>query len=113
MALIECPECSKTVSNTAAACPQCGAPIAQAAAERVAIGTPLSTIQQTSKRLKMHIVISVILWWTSVIWLIFAASAQSQSQTASQSVPGLPIAIFLISSAWYILTKLRIWWHHK
>ena len=112
MALILCPECSNTVSNTAAACPHCGAPIARAAAERVAIGTPLSTIQQASKRLKMHIVVSALLWWLGVIWLIFAIVIASQSTGATPSF-NKPCIIIFIATAWYILTKLRIWWHHK
>lgn len=39
MPLIQCPECSNSVSNTAAACPHCGAPVARAATVRDAIGT--------------------------------------------------------------------------
>ncbi len=113
MALIQCPECSNTVSNTAAACPHCGAPIARAGAEHVAIGTPVSTIQQTSKRLKSRLVISALLWWVGVIWLIFAISEAKESIGAKPPFPTTPFMITFIASGWFILTKIRIWWHHK
>ena len=109
MALIQCPECSNTVSNTAAACPHCGAPIALAAAERVAIGTPVSTVQETSKRLKVHILYSALFWWVGVVWVIVAMNA-AEGPSASAAVGFL---LLFVGAIWYFATKFRIWWHHK
>ena len=109
MALIQCPECSNTVSNTAAACPHCGAPIALAAAERVAIGTPLATIQETSKRLKVHILFAALFWWVGVIWVIVAMN----SGEAPSASTGIAFLLLFVGAIWYFTTKIRIWWHHK
>ena len=43
MALIQCGECGKEVSDKAAACPNCGAPIA---VPQHAVATPVPVIQQ-------------------------------------------------------------------
>ena len=51
MALMNCPECDREVSTNAASCPGCGTPIAGAIESRAA-GAPLTTIQETSKKLK-------------------------------------------------------------
>ncbi|MGD9930375.1 MAG: zinc-ribbon domain-containing protein [Mangrovibacterium sp.] len=63
MALIKCPECGNLVSSSATACPKYGAPVASPG-----IGTPLSTIQQTSKRLKVHIILSSLAFGIGLIW---------------------------------------------
>ena len=58
MALSKCPECGGAVSSAAPTCPHCGYPIAR---EGQAAGAPLTTIQVTSKRLKIHTILSSIL----------------------------------------------------
>jgi endogenous inhibitor of DNA gyrase (YacG/DUF329 family) len=109
MAIIHCPECGKTVSDTAAACPGCGAPVARAASERAAIGTTVSTIQETSKRLKIHIIGSSLFWWAGVILVVISFNATTDSST--MGVVGL--LLLLVGTIWHIITKLRVWWHHK
>jgi len=113
MALIQCPECTNTVSNTAAACPKCGAPIALAASEHRSIGTPVSTIQQTSKRLKTHAIFSTLFWLVGLIWIIGAMASASNSPEAPEAGVGIPILLLIIGMIWYFVTKFRIWWHHK
>ena len=108
MALINCPECENQVSNTAVACPKCGAPIA-GALEASAAGAALTTIQETSKRLKLHIIFSSLFFLVGVIWVIGSVNSASASGEPSP-IPGLLIFIGLI---WYIVTRFRIWWHHK
>ena len=53
MALINCDECNKEVSDKAASCPHCGAPIAQAQ-ETKAAGSPLSTVQETCEKFEAN-----------------------------------------------------------
>ncbi len=48
MALINCPECGKEISNKATSCPNCGMPVASS----IKVGTE-QPIEQTSKRLKL------------------------------------------------------------
>ena len=67
MALIECPDCSKKVSDSAPACPSCGRPIASAR-EAQAAGVALTTIQETSKKLKAHQLVSVLTIFIGTIW---------------------------------------------
>ncbi len=100
MALINCPECANQVSSAAPTCPKCGVPIASAS-ESKAAGTPIQTVQETSKKFKIHTLISVALIVVGVIW-----SMEKQDPT----IPGFVIAIGLV---WLIVNRFQIWWHHK
>lgn len=104
MALVKCPECSTQVSTAASACPKCGAPIATPG-----IGTPLSTIQQTSKRLKVHIIFSSLAFWIGLIWLLIVINSDNPPPNSSP----IPVLLILIGLVWFLITKFRIWWHHK
>ena len=107
MALINCKECKIEVSDQATSCPHCGAPIA-AAHESKAAGAPLTTVQETSKKLKLQIVIASLLFWAGVIWLFVDHNSIVR--------PGESIAAPLMTLGgliWYITTRFRIWWHHK
>jgi len=100
MSLVRCSECGNQISTLAASCPKCGAP-----AGTRGIGTPLSTIQQTSKRLKLHIVLASVVFWIGTVWLFMAPPS---------SIPML-VAVFttIAGGVWYLVTRLRVWWHHK
>ena len=107
MALINCSECKKEVSDKAASCPHCGAPIF-IARESKAAGAPLTTIQETSKKLKAQKVIASLMFWFGFMWLVVDSNAIVR--------PGESIAAPAITSlgfVWYIVTRIRIWWHHK
>lgn len=106
MALINCNECNQEVSDKAVSCPKCGAPIATAQ-EIKAAGVRLSTVQETSKKFKLHSLISVTLVIIGFIWLF--ATANNPPSEAS-NIPLLPITVGLI---WYIVNRFRVWWHHK
>ena len=105
MALVACPECAREVSNKAPSCPGCGAPIASAA-ERRSVGVTLTTVQETSKRLKGHILVSALLFWGGIIWLFSAGSGDANTGV------GAALSVFG-GLVLYIVTKFRIWWHHK
>lgn len=109
MALISCPECSNTVSDKAEKCPHCGVAISRSF-EVDAIGTALTTTQLTSKRLKLHSIISLIAAAVGFIWMI------SHSESPDSDPPLTLIAslsLFLLGLAWWGVTKIRIWWHHR
>ena len=110
MALIQCGECGNQVSTSAAACPKCGAPVAS-----TAIGTPLATIQQTSKRLKLQIIFASLAFWGGLIWAFVMVGKNPEAARAEEIPPLFGLAAFLIMFGffWYLLTKFRIWWHHK
>ena len=98
MPIIICPECDNEVSSKAPTCPKCGAPIA-GMLEAEAAGVPLTTIQETSKRFKLHVAISFIILTISVSWLFITFSPIAATFSA-------------IAFTWLVIAKIRIWWHH-
>jgi len=108
MALIACPDCSTQVSDRAPTCPKCGAPIA-GRLEAEAAGAALTTVQETSKRLKVHILISSLCFWGGLIWVVVAV----QDAQAGATPNPIPSLLTIAGLFWYIVTKVRIWWHHK
>ena len=113
MALIKCSECGRQVSDKAESCPQCGAPIASAL-ETEAAGAKLRTTQQTSTRLKTHILISAILFWAGIVGIIVVVQSASRGRVPPSPIVSM-IAILMIFTGlvWYAVTKLRVWWHHQ
>lgn len=106
MALVTCIECGRTVSNLASACPNCGAPV-QGRAAAAAVGQGVVTTEATSKRLKLHSLGAGIL----VIFGFAASIAAAYSGSKEPSlVGGLSI---LIGLPWFVITRFRIWWHHR
>lgn len=108
MALIACPECANKVSDAAPSCPTCGVAIA-AAAESRASGARLTTTQTTSKKLKAQTLISVALIIVGIFGLFSSANDPAWADNPSLW-PGLFLTAGFI---WYIVTRVRIWWHHK
>lgn len=106
MALIPCPECGREVSTQAPSCPHCGNPITAVSGT----GRPLTTIQETSKPLKLQIVISVAMFVVGFVWFWVLVSDEAYN-TETPSV--VPYALVTIGLIWFIVTKIRIWWHHK
>jgi hypothetical protein len=104
MALISCPECKRKVSDTAPACPGCGAAIADSR-EYQASGARLTTTQETSKKLKMHTLISVTLFIIGIVSTFSIANAPEPA--------AWPFGVMTVGIFWYIVTRFRIWWHHK
>ena len=105
MSLMKCPECSNEVSDSALSCPHCGVSIALAK-ESIAAGASLTTIQQTSKKFKMHTLIAVLLIIVGVVWII---GNSSDGQSGDGAIPSLLIFVGLV---WFVITRLRTWWHH-
>lgn len=108
MALIQCPECGHKVSKNATSCPNCGEPVIGARETRGA-GTPLTTVQATSKRFKVHKIISSVLFWSGVLWAVGIGAQVGEPDPEALNKPALLMAIGFI---WYLVTRLRVWWHH-
>ena len=107
MALINCSACNKQVSSQTVSCPNCGAPIAGAVESRSA-GATLTTVQETSKKLKLQIILASLLFWFGVGW-VFVDNNSIIRPGESMAPPLLTVAGLL----WYLVTRFRIWWHHK
>ena len=110
MALINCSECSKEVSDKATNCPHCGAPIASAK-ETKATGSPLSTVQETSKRFKLQTVIASLMLWMGVILTVVQINSPPTDTDGEPLFIGM--ILLVVGLVWYIITRIRIWWHHK
>jgi len=108
MALIRCPECNREISSSAVTCPGCGIPIASAA-DTLATGSPLTTIQETSKRFKIHIIGAWIVFIVGWI-MVFRSVKDIQAGAEPTALPGLMV---FAGFAWWVVTKIRIWWHHR
>lgn len=105
MALINCPDCSNQVSTSAVSRPKCGAPIAEAKQSKAA-GVELTTVQETSKKFKTHIIIASLMFWGG-FFAIFEAGGDPTRDAGNAPI------VAAVGTVWYIVTKLRIWWHHK
>jgi len=102
MALINCHECGKQVSSTAASCPNCGAPTAS---------KETTTIQMTSKKLKLQYVMARTLTVIGIIWSVLALIIVSPD-TETSFLVFIPLIITLLSGICAIVVKIKIWWHH-
>ena len=111
MALINCPECGKEVSSTAVSCPHCGTPIAGSHEARAA-GSALTTTQQTSKRLKLHYLGATAVFLVGVVWLFTGMSVAGENPDMEIDL-STPAIVTFIGLTWFLITKFRIWWHHK
>lgn len=106
MALINCPDCNKEISDKAPTCPGCGAPIAN---DREAKGSGvqhLTTTQSTSKKLKMEMLISGLLLFVGMAWTIVSYEPAIGADSAA-------LVISAVSLIWFISARIRVWWHHK
>lgn len=103
MALINCPECSKQVSDRASSCPVCGHPINADIPEKGAITT--TTIQATSKKWKTMQLVGTLI-------LIFGIVASCSADKSSGSSSGWPAFVILAGLVVILYARFSAWWHH-
>lgn len=110
MALIKCPECGTEVSDKAEKCPKCAYPI------NTQIKDKVQTIELTSKKYKGQLVLSVLLLSLGLFISLAAAglAATGGGGTTLQALLAfIGIPLMVVGLIWYIITKIRIWWHHE
>ncbi len=66
------------------------------------------TIQETSKKFKLQILLSSMLFWVGFFWLIFAVFSDTTINIFSK-----PAILMSVGLVWYLITKFMTWWHHK
>jgi len=76
--------------------------------ERGHAGAPVQTIQETSTKFKLHTLISVSIFCVGAIW-----SYAALSSVDDPSVSPIANFLFVIGLVWFVVTRFRIWWHHK
>ena len=94
MALIECYECHKKVSDSAAACPNCGAPVKQKSSAAKGDREPFTAQEAAlllSKKRKtnhiLHLLLTIItggLW--VIVWILVAISNSSHNSSIERSI---------------------------
>ena len=107
MPLIACPDCGQNISDQAAACIHCGRPLqtkSRPATPEPAADPEVVTVQQTSQKLKLQLVLATLAFLLGcTMWL-----------TASTDDPTriFGIAITAVGIVWYLLVKVKIWYRH-
>lgn len=64
-------------------------------------------IEQTSKKLKSHIVCSYLLWLIGIV--IYCVADDNMKADAMLFM----LLFWLVGGTWYIVTKFRVWWNHS
>jgi len=105
MALISCPDCGHKVSSLAPVCPHCGRPVATSSTH---LGTE-KAIEFTAKRLKLWSALSVFMTFIGLVLMLPVIFSSADSKETP--VFGIVVTAFGVVS--YIITKVRIWWHHE
>jgi len=94
MALIECPDCQKEVSDSAPSCPNCGAPISQGAESnrRMCKKCGRETIHKAPKTSHiLHFILTIVTagFW-AIVWLIIALNNKTKSKcSVCGNMPGV------------------------
>src|SRR5690625_4965513 len=82
MALIQCAECNREISDKARACPGCGAPTVASTPASSRSTEPPTTVEQTSKRYKGQMLLAVTLFIVGLITMIGAGGADPNHRVA-------------------------------
>ena len=107
MALINCSECGAEISDKATVCPRCGAPVGEDKESKGSGVKQLTTTQGTSKSIKLQGAIALTMMIVGMVWIITVANAGT-----AERVTLTPVLIFLIGFVWYVVNRIRKWWHH-
>jgi hypothetical protein len=103
MALVNCPECAREVSDKAKACPHCGAPVSAA---------PV-LIEQTGKRLKLYQGIGC----GGMMISLFGFFAIMTIEDAPNKFPPIAFiafpALFILFFASSVIASILKWWRHS
>jgi hypothetical protein len=112
VALIQCPECGRQVSDRAAACPQCAHPLAATSptvAPRVfsvADEKSVRTIEQTGKRYKKFMLVGILLAFGGCATLVSGGKAGDQSAST------IGILLLIAGFITFVGARFGAWWHH-
>ena len=105
MALINCPDCNKEISDLAPACPHCGRPNPNHVVTRqVPNPNHIVTTQATGKLYKALEAIGVLLTIIGTFSCVFAFATEPDE--------GRPPLLLLIGVVLYFAGRIGAWWHH-
>ena len=105
MALIQCPDCKKEVSENAVTCIGCGCPLGADKESEGSGVNHLTTTQLTSKSLKLQSALAGTAFVVGGVMYWVAAS--------NNNTPGMVATVLFVGGLlWYIKIAIRKWWHH-
>lgn len=126
MGVIYCANCEGKCSDLLDNCPHCGHPVSGKGYANIACKTesrnqliqelepplykepkPVQTIELTSKRYKLQLVLSVLLIIVGIVAMIYSYNSKGQS---SAGVWGILSVVF--GFIWFLTTRIVIWWNH-
>jgi predicted amidophosphoribosyltransferase len=94
MALINCPECKREVSDQAAACPHCGLPIATQKPDPAPAAAQVETPKVEPKKRNVQKLLAVLLTLFSLIAAIASGGKMYW------------ILLFLVGLGWFIVLRI-------
>lgn len=69
------------------------------------------TIERTSKRFKLRLLIYGLGFFVGLFWFIYAMTNR-HPVTNEQIAIWKPVTLLVVSGILYLITKVRIWWNH-
>jgi Flp pilus assembly protein TadB len=99
MALIDCPDCEKKISDLAPACPFCGRPMR---AEAIPSSQPTRQavmIEATGKKWKARQLVCLFIMLSCFVFGLFGA-------------PMMALVVFLAGAAGLVWATVGAWWEH-
>lgn len=89
MALIDCTECRKQISDKAAACPHCGAPLAATAVPRAAVASAPFQVSDEAKGKKKTSTTA----WVALLLILIGAFWLLPRVQQEQNLPDMPVEV--------------------
>ena len=71
--------------------------------------TNIYTIEQTSKRFKLQLVLARLCYAIAVVWFVICLAS---AEAGDQMNAAWPVLMFVFAAAWAFVTRVRIWWNH-
>ena len=116
MALIKCPECGAQVSSSAESCPKCAYPIAGRDVSTLAHSRKIQTVEQTSRRYKLQLVLSSLLIIGSMLlyipMLITDFGGVTPKEDSGTSGSSYCLLVLCVGLLWHCVARFKAWWHH-
>lgn len=104
-----CPFCGEEIRLTAIKCKHCGEFIGEKN-EKSSTGNKVQTIELTSKKYKLQMLLSTLLTFVS---LFFMFNGCVRVDSGLEGHVAIWVFGFFAGLIWFCLVRFQIWWHHS